>query len=187
MRKPISKRRRFNVFKRDNFTCQYCGRKPPVVVLEVDHIVPVCEGGCDDTFNLTSACYDCNRGKAGVPLTKIPDHQTLNITLENERVEQINALNRFLKRKRTRERADVEDVGEYWFSFFKPRENLLFAGQMEISVRGFLKRLPKQEVLDGVDITQRKFAGRSVSWQYAFKYFCGVCWKKIRRMDGVNE
>ena len=43
-RVPISKALRFEVFKRDSFTCQYCGRSAPEVVLEVDHIVPVSKG-----------------------------------------------------------------------------------------------------------------------------------------------
>lgn len=44
-RKPLSKKTRFDVFKRDQFRCQYCGRTPPTVVLEVDHVVPVAENG----------------------------------------------------------------------------------------------------------------------------------------------
>ena len=44
-RKPLSKKIRFEVFKRDKFTCQYCGRMSPDVILEVDHIEPVAEGG----------------------------------------------------------------------------------------------------------------------------------------------
>ena len=44
-RKPISKKLRFEIFKRDKFTCQYCGKMAPDVVLEVDHIKPVCKGG----------------------------------------------------------------------------------------------------------------------------------------------
>ena len=39
-RKVISKRVRFEVFKRDNFKCQYCGSEAPRVVLHVDHINP---------------------------------------------------------------------------------------------------------------------------------------------------
>lgn len=31
---------RFEVFKRDNFTCRYCGQAPPTAILEVDHIIP---------------------------------------------------------------------------------------------------------------------------------------------------
>ena len=62
-RKPISKRTRFEVFKRDRFTCQYCGRMSPDVILEVDHIKPVAEGGTNKMINLITSCRDCNRGK----------------------------------------------------------------------------------------------------------------------------
>lgn len=44
-RKAITKTVRFEVFKRDSFTCQYCGRKAPEAVLNVDHIKPVASGG----------------------------------------------------------------------------------------------------------------------------------------------
>ena len=63
----VSKRLRFEVFKRDAFVCQYCGRRPPDVILEVDHILPRCEGGTDDIGNLTTACLSCNQGKSGNP------------------------------------------------------------------------------------------------------------------------
>lgn len=62
-RKPISKKMRFEVFKRDKFTCQYCGAQAPEVVLEVDHIVPISQGGTNDIMNLVTSCFDCNRGK----------------------------------------------------------------------------------------------------------------------------
>ena len=62
-RKPLSKKMRFEVFKRDKFTCQYCGRMSPDVILEVDHIKPVAEGGTNDLINLVTSCMDCNRGK----------------------------------------------------------------------------------------------------------------------------
>ncbi len=63
-RKPIRKSVRFEVFKRDSFTCQYCGRKAPDVVLEVDHITPVAVGGENEILNLVSSCRDCNAGKS---------------------------------------------------------------------------------------------------------------------------
>lgn len=70
-RKALSVRTRFEVFKRDNFTCRYCGRKTPEVVLEVDHVVPVCDGGTNDEMNLVTACWECNSGKAGVQLSEV--------------------------------------------------------------------------------------------------------------------
>lgn len=63
-RRAISKRTRFEVFKRDDFTCQYCGQRPPDVVLHTDHIEPHSKGGSDDIDNLITACHECNLGKS---------------------------------------------------------------------------------------------------------------------------
>jgi hypothetical protein len=62
-RPSTGKRLRFDVFKRDAFTCQYCGAQPPQVVLVVDHIHPVSAGGTSEIHNLISACETCNQGK----------------------------------------------------------------------------------------------------------------------------
>lgn len=64
----VSKFIRFEVFKRDSFKCQYCGRSAPDVVLEVDHIHPESKGGETTLLNLITACFDCNRGKRDIPL-----------------------------------------------------------------------------------------------------------------------
>lgn len=63
----ISKRLRFEVLRRDDHTCQYCGEKAPDVTLHVDHVVPVTLGGSDKPDNLVAACKDCNLGKTSVP------------------------------------------------------------------------------------------------------------------------
>lgn len=44
----VSKKIRFEIFKRDGFRCAYCGKAPPVVTLELDHIEPKARGGKDD-------------------------------------------------------------------------------------------------------------------------------------------
>ena len=59
---------RFMTLKRFNYTCQYCGRKAPDVVLEVDHIIPKSRGGTDGLGNYTVACKECNIGKSDVLL-----------------------------------------------------------------------------------------------------------------------
>lgn len=68
-RKKLSNTIRFEVFKRDSFTCQYCGRMAPDVVLEVDHINPVSKGGDNEILNLITSCMECNRGKGVRKLT----------------------------------------------------------------------------------------------------------------------
>ena len=77
-RKGLSKKIRFEVFKRDQFTCQYCGKKAPDVILHVDHIQPVSKGGTNDLLNLITSCQDCNLGKSNNLLDE-------NSTLEKQR------------------------------------------------------------------------------------------------------
>lgn len=67
---------RFRILERDNFTCQYCGRKAPEVTLEVDHITPTSKGGKNIATNLITACMSCNRGKGAMEMKPIkePEH-----------------------------------------------------------------------------------------------------------------
>lgn len=64
LRKPLSKKRRFDILQRDGFVCQYCGQGAPSVTLHVDHIIPVAHGGKNDDDNLVTACEACNNGKS---------------------------------------------------------------------------------------------------------------------------
>ena len=61
-------RLRFKTLKRYGFTCQYCGRMPPVCTLQIDHIVPRSRGGKTVEENLTVSCAECNLGKSDVLL-----------------------------------------------------------------------------------------------------------------------
>ncbi|WP_413142999.1 HNH endonuclease [Escherichia coli] len=64
IRSGITKKIRFEVFKRDGFKCQYCGSSAPDVILHVDHINPVSKGGDNDMMNLITSCDSCNGGKS---------------------------------------------------------------------------------------------------------------------------
>lgn len=93
---------RKNIFERDNYTCQYCGVKPPNKSqalrwmeknhLNLDHIVPRSRGGKTIWTNIVTACYKCNSKKGSQtveelgwkikkPPTKPRWHPTLNISL----------------------------------------------------------------------------------------------------------
>jgi 5-methylcytosine-specific restriction endonuclease McrA len=63
-RRAIPKGVRFEVLKRDSFKCQYCGATAPDVLLVIDHINPVSNGGSDDITNLITSCAPCNSGKS---------------------------------------------------------------------------------------------------------------------------
>ena len=90
-RKAISKKIRFEIFKRDKFTCKWCGRSPvqDEVILEVDHITPVKLGGNNHMLNLVTSCFDCNRGKAANKIddNKVVAQQKKQLDLEQDKKE----------------------------------------------------------------------------------------------------
>jgi len=63
-RRPLPQSIRRQVFIRDRFICHYCGMPLSPRTGQVDHVVPVAEGGADEAENLVSACGNCNRGKS---------------------------------------------------------------------------------------------------------------------------
>jgi len=61
--RPRVKLTRREIFRRDNYTCQYCGRHD--VALTVDHVIPRHMGGQHMWTNLVAACSACNHRKGG--------------------------------------------------------------------------------------------------------------------------
>lgn len=115
----IGKSKRFEVFARDGFTCQYCGQRPPDVVLEADHIHPVSKGGSDDIINLITSCFDCNRGKRAKVISDIaprPDADLALLKVQQELAE----VKRFLAAKKKLDKAKrdlCEALRERWTEF----------------------------------------------------------------------
>ena len=60
---PQVKLSRREIFRRDNFTCQYCGSHTNDLTL--DHVMPRHRGGAHTWENLVSACRACNHRKGG--------------------------------------------------------------------------------------------------------------------------
>ncbi len=56
---------RFNIFARDNNTCQYCGQRLPRMELNLDHVIPRSRGGLSTWENIVCSCHTCNRRKGG--------------------------------------------------------------------------------------------------------------------------
>jgi 5-methylcytosine-specific restriction endonuclease McrA len=54
---------RRNIFKRDHYTCQYCGVQPGPEELTIDHVLPRAQGGTSTWENCVLASVDCNKRK----------------------------------------------------------------------------------------------------------------------------
>lgn len=179
MREQLSKKTRFSVFKRDAFTCQYCGKTPPQAVLEVDHIHPVCKGGRNGIDNLITACFDCNRGKSGDLLTAIPQTIAQKAEILAEREAQVKAFNKLLKNKRQREDVLIDDLEAIFIDEYPGQS---FTSKFRESIRhNFMSHLDNEALINAMF----KACSQGRSFYDAIKYFCGICWS-IRRDNGSS-
>lgn len=176
-RKAISKKTRFEVFKRDAFTCQYCGAHPPAVILHVDHINPVALGGVNDMDNYITACEPCNLGKAARSLAEIPQSLKDKAAEIAEREEQIQGYQQVMNAKRLRLDDEAGEVREI-YERFNPEYTLSDSGM--VSVRKFVERLGMHAVMDAMESA---YTRPSVRRGYEFKYFCGICWNLIKAQE----
>lgn len=175
MARAISKKLRFEVFKRDGFCCVYCGAHPSEeVFLEVDHIIAVKNGGTDEMDNLVAACFACNRGKSATPLSQIPQSMKSKAEEVKERESQVRAFNEIMEARKARKDAEAWSVAEIFMARFSEEDiqRTRFA-----SIRTFLGRLNVYEVQEAMEMACDKMP---YSKERVFRYFCGICWGKIK-------
>ena len=185
-RKPISKRVRFAVFERDKFTCQYCGKIPPEVTLELDHIVPHSKGGTDEDVNLTTSCRDCNAGKSDLEIGRFApstDAFSERCRLEQERLEVEAYLKEAEQSQAARSRL-VKHLQDYWVSIFSaeycPKENVMLR---------WIKIYPPELIKEGIDACglavargALKHPDQEWAFDHALKY-AGACMRNKAAED----
>lgn len=176
-RKALSKKTRFEVFKRDSFKCMYCGAHPPAVLLEVDHIKPVASGGGNEMDNLVTACEACNRGKAARSLEVVPVGLADKATTVAEREQQIRGYQKVMEAKRLR----LDREAWALMNSFREEQSSAPRDWMN-SMRMFLDKLGFPEVQDSMDLAMAKGLREEKTW----RYFCGICWNKLRKAEGAN-
>lgn len=177
-RKPISKSLRFEIFKRDGFACGYCGGHPPGAILHIDHIHPVVEGGDNNPDNLVTACRECNLGKGAKLLSDVPKGLVDKAAEIAEREEQLRGYQEIMEARKNRIESEAWDVVAILDS------RALSEGYRKdwmLSIKRFVEQLGVHEVLDAAEAAVAK---RPWSKNQAFRYFCGICWCKIR---GANN
>lgn len=183
-RKAISKRIRFDVFKRDSFTCQYCGRKAPDVVLQVDHIVPVKNGGKNTSLNLATSCAGCNAGKSCIPLddASVVAVQRRQVEQLQQRREQIEMIAEWQRGLLDAEIESANAVAKLWSSIAKGY-SLNEHGLR--GVRKLVRDFGLAEVLSAIPVAgdtylrtgnDGQFTKESV--EHAFKKLGGICFTR---------
>ncbi|MEF2156417.1 HNH endonuclease [Luteimonas sp. FXH3W] len=174
-RKSISQKARFEVFKRDGFSCTYCGATPPKAILHVDHIHPVAEGGDNSQNNLVTACDQCNWGKGARLLTSIPEGLKDKAARIKEAEMQLAGFNEVLRTQKQRIEGDAWEVAQVWMGIHDPDGIPRTHFQ---SIKKFIEELGVVECVDAMEIAVAKI---NYSPTKCFKYFCGICWNKIKQ------
>lgn len=176
-RKPIPKSIRFEVFKRDKFTCQYCGASAPDVILEVDHIKPVSKGGSNQIMNLLTACRDCNRGKTNKELSDNTAVMLQKKQLEaaQERREQLEMMLKWREELETERELEIDAINQYFVLHTKWELN----DNGKRDVRKLIKRFGFNEVYTACEISiDRYYDGSERSWDEAFIKVGGICYNR---------
>ena len=179
----VSTRTRFEIFKRDKFTCVYCGQQPPSVILHVDHIHPLSKGGDSSEINLITACAKCNMGKSNVTLDSIPRPLAELQAEEREKHEQVEQYNLWLMENRKLNDKWFASVAEEWtrcdVEDLPHAEALKLTSEQTATIRYFLQKIAPEKLVEFVIKARQRFPD-SYYTRKRFKYFCGCCWGLIK-------
>jgi hypothetical protein len=179
----LSKRLRFEILRRDNHACRYCGASAPDAELTVDHVVPVALGGSDEPSNLVAACKECNTGKS----SSSPDAALVDdISADAFRWGQaIRAAAEIMLRDHF-QNAEVQqqflDAWNSWTYGFR-NEHMPLPPGWRHSVDSLLAAgLPIEVLCECVDIAAPK---THVQMDVKFRYMCGIAWRKVGELRGI--
>ena len=176
-----SRKVRFDIFNRDGFKCQYCGRTPPAIVLELDHIIPKSKGGPEGIDNYITACFDCNRGKGKHRLDNVPSSISDNLELLKEKRRQLKAFNHLIEQQEQKYEMGIQAINEIFSKNFPdkvPTDKF-----SRTSTKRFLSLLPILKVEDAMVLA---CSIKSNDPENALLYFCGICWNWIKKPETRN-
>lgn len=175
----FTKRARYEILRRDNFTCRYCGAKAPDVQFQVDHVNPLALGGLTTPENAITACADCNRGKSATP----PDAQVVADTMATDlqfRDAIQDALQRFGDDATAERRAAdawIAQISKHWVRHLALEER--YPQGFERTLMHW-RRLgcPAEIILYAMDATtlcDNLYGNIDRQWRYT----CAIVWNKI--------
>ena len=177
-RKNLTLGKRFEILKRDLFTCQYCGASAPDVELHVDHIHPVSRGGTNNELNLVTACKSCNLAKRDQPLPDDALSKVAKIVEQNQGrygknkklIDEVAKLQRWRETELARLRilvAQLQGEGEKMRNEIEWQRNMLsWKNKLIVDREATISELKEEVTRHEVMVKQAKAANL---WQRIFK------------------
>lgn len=172
----VSRRLRYEILRRDNYTCYYCGAKAPDVPLTVDHVVPLALGGSDEASNLVTACKDCNAGKSSTnpdaPLVAGVDGLAARYAL---------AYNQVVKERAAKFATEQEHIRWFhkeWCKWSLGDLRIRRDSNWETSIARFLGAGLSRDFLERA--LTSAMGNSTVGCDGTWKYFCKICWREVK-------
>lgn len=182
-RQAVSKKTRFEVFKRDSFACQYCGKSAPDTILHIDHINPVSKGGDNDILNLITSCQECNLGKGARELDddSVVAKQRAQLAELAERKEQLEMMLHWRDGLKEIEATQVDVAVEAFEKQIDDEWELNQKGRTDL--KRLINKFGLQEVLDCIEIAIDSYyqPGDDDSIELIFRRIGGIAANRARK------
>lgn len=178
----ISKRLRYEILRRDNHACRYCGAAAPDAKLTVDHVIPVALGGTDEPSNLVTACVPCNGGKsASSPDAPIVDDVAADALRWSKAMTQAAEVTRADLQERIKRREVFHEIWGAWtYEYMGKRCTFDLPGSWEDTAdRFFSLGINEEDFTEAVRVAMRSRA------RDPFPYMCGVLWNIVRERQQI--
>ncbi|MFL4947537.1 HNH endonuclease [Streptomyces sp. MMS24-I31] len=179
----VSKRLRYEILRRDNHTCRYCGASAPDVPLRIDHVTPVALGGTDTADNLVTSCEPCNSGKS----SSSPD-ATHVAAVSDDALRWATAMQQAAdnlleqeKPKLAYRSAFLAEWQRWGIGKGKDRKSLDLPADWKASIERF--RVAGLPVQVWGDIVDTSMGNDKVLEANKFKYCCGIAWNQVTAMQ----
>jgi hypothetical protein len=172
---PVSRRLRYEIFRRDDFRCRYCGTTAGGTELEVDHVIPEALGGGNLPENLVTACRPCNAGKSSTA----PDAPIVT-AVSDDALRWAEAM-RKAAAIQSSQRADFDVYCDRFYNAWRPSYSLPWEWRRSLE-QWFNLGVEIDLVLECLEIA---FDAPGIDWRW--KYFCGVVWNKVRERQDIAK
>lgn len=161
-RKSLTKKTRFEVFKRDSFKCQYCGATAPEAVLVVDHIDPISQDGADEMINYITACQPCNAGKSDRKLSDTTAVLKQRAQLEELAIrrEQLEMMLDWRNELKSLDEDALEAVKKEWSELTRSQYYLNETGQQkakQLLAKFTLAKFTLAQILDAMKVSATQY------------------------------
>lgn len=178
----ISKRLRYEILRRDNHTCRYCGAAAPDATLTIDHVIPTALGGSDKSDNLVAACKDCNAGKTSSnPDAPLVDEVADDAVRWSKAIAAAGAEMLAELKERDDLHQQFADAWNAWtYGPENNRKHIPIDPSWRESVDALLAAgLPMPALLECINTAMTR---KSVKHENRFRYMCGVAWRKVEKI-----